>query len=434
MQGQLEPPTSGYKEYMLFALRTRLTPELQELVGRSVIISFTGYPAPSLQLTMPGTDKEPHINEQLRREIDTLLQREANLSSQQRLECLILRWNSSRYLTASSLFGTDGLYHRIPKRWLRAILPFLPLDSSLIDDNTIPRIEYRTDGLYADCLNTAAPIGIEDGETYGNLFARMSFKVLELLRRWYDEGRLVDPEQSLIKRWRLTAVRTVGGTTLYKPSDDWGLTRLARGGLLELPVSSLLWELSKGRERTVSIRVGINLVDYHRISKSLFDGGLATSYHFSGGSLHFIPKSLDDLTRVLDGIDSVLYGEVSSGAVVTLTASRLSWIKMYGLIVQRSVSSDIVIYVRRDVEPVFVISFTVPMNADVAALRQEVVLRARRTLVYLLDHMGKPGAAEKTDIHAILDEPDAELPADLSSPTVRSHLQRERPETMPIQF
>lgn len=438
-QGHLEAPSSGYKEYLLFALRTRLTPELQELIGRTVLVSYTGYPAPSMRLSLPGGDREPHINEQLRDELNSLLQREAKLPSHQRLECLLLRWNSNRYLSApsqSAVFGTDGLYEKIPSRWLRGILPFIPLDESLAGNVDLPKIEYRDHGLYCDCLHTAAPTGIDEGESYSNLYARMSALVLRLIRRWYDEGRLVDPEQSLVKRWQLEAVRTVGGNTLYKPHNNWGLSKLSGGTLLDMPVSALLYELAKGRERSVSVRVGINLVDYHRISKSLFDGSIGQNYHFSGGSLHFIPKSLEDMIRVLTGVDQVLYGSSESGAVVTLTASRLSWINMYRLIVERSVSSDIAVYVRRDVEPVFVISFTVPMNTNVAAVRQEVVIRARRTLVYIMDRMTKPGGVEMLDIHGLLDEPNAELPADLSSPTVREHLARERPEMLKdtIQF
>lgn len=439
LDGNLEAPSSGYKEYMLFALRTRLTPELQELIGRSVLVSYTGYPAPSMRLSFPGGDREPHINEQLRSELEALLQRETNLPSHQRLECMLLRWNSNRYLAApvrSGVFGTDGLYEKIPSRWLRAILPFVPFDESLTGNSDLPKIEYRDHGLYCDCLHTAAPTGIDEGESYSNLYARLSALTLRLIRRWYDEGRIVDPEQSLVKKWRLEPVRTVGGTTLYRPVDNWGLSKLSAGSLLDMPVSSLLYELAKGRERSVAIRVGINLVDYHRISRYLFEGNIGHVYHFSGGSLHFIPKNLEDLIRVLVGVDQVLYGSDESGAVITLTASRLSWINMYRLIIQRSVSSDIVVYVRRDVEPVFVISFSVPMNTNVDAVRREVVIRARRTLVYVMDRMAKPGGVEPLDVHGLLDDSTAELPSDLSSPTVREYLSRERPEMLKdeIQF
>lgn len=430
---QLEAPSSGYKEYMLFALRTRITPELQALVGRGVVISYTGYPAPSLRLSLAGGDREPHINETIRSEIDAILKREAELPSHQRLECLLLRWNAVRYLAAPSHYavsGTDGLYERIPSRWLRSIMPFVPLDETIADDNDIPVIEHRIGGLYADCLHSAAAIGYDQGETYGDLYARLAARVLILIRRWYDEGRLVDPEQSLVRRWRLEAVKTVAGITLYKPSGDWGLTRMTRGTLLDLPVSALLHDMAKGRSRPVAVRVGINLVDYHAISQKLFGGSLEHKYHFAGGALHFTPRDLDDLLRVLDGVDEVLYGGKVSGAVVTLTASRLSWIKVYALVVQRAISANIAVYVRRDVEPVFVFSFTVPVDANIATLRQEVVLRARRLLVYLLDKLTDPTKVGPTDIHALLDEPTTELPEDLSSPTVRSYLTKERPELL----
>ncbi len=232
IQNHLEPPSSGFREYMLFALRTRLTPELQELIGKSVLISFTGYPAPSMRLSLPGGDREPHVNEQLRAELNNLLSRETSLPSHQRLECLILRWNEVRYLVASSsksmIEGVDGLYERIPSRWLRSVMQFIPFDDSLVNDTEIPNLEYRDGGLYADCLHTAGLIGVVDErESYGTLYARMSGIVLSLIRRWYDEGRLVDPEQSLVKRWRLIPVKTISGITLYKPADDWGLSKLS---------------------------------------------------------------------------------------------------------------------------------------------------------------------------------------------------------------
>jgi hypothetical protein len=373
--------------------------------------------------------REPHISESLSHNLNALLEREAKLPSSQRLECMILRWNSVRYLNApaqSAVHGTDGLYEKIPGRWLRSVLPFIPHDESLSSDFEIPKIEYRDGGLYVDCLHTAGKVGIDEGEDYGNLYARLSSRVLTLIRSWYDEGRLVDPEQSLVKRWRLEPVRSIDKITLYKPSDDWGITQLTRGKLLDLPVSALLHDLAKGRERAVAIRVGINLVDYHGISKRLFGGNLGEKYHFSGGSLYFVPRDLDDLIRVLDGIDEVLYGGVVSGAVVTLTASRLSWINMYSLIVQRGISADTVVYVRRDIEPLFVFSFTVPIDVNSAAIRQEVVLRARRTLVYILDK------SEDKDVHSHLDDPNAKLPDDLSSPTVRAHQARLIPD--PVQF
>ncbi len=440
-----EPPSSGFKEYMLFALRTRLTPELQELIGRSVLVSYTGYPAPSMRLSLPGGDREPHINQELKKELDALLSREANLSSQQRLECLLLRWNSVRYLVGPaqhSLIGPDGLYEKIPSRWVRGVLPFVPLDSSLQDDPDIPKIEYRDGGLYADCLDTAGTVAIDDRESYTVLYARLSNRVLALIRRWYDEGRVIDPEQSLVKRWKLESVRTVGGTTMFKPSNDWGLEKMSRGTLLEMPVSALLHELAKGRERAVAIRAGVNLVDYHEISKRLFGAGLGSKYHFSGGSLHFTPRDLDDLLRVLDGVNDILYGGDTGGAVVTLASSRLSWIHMYALIVQRSITSDIVVYVRRDIEPMFIFSFAVPLDTNLPEIRAEVVLRARRTMVYLLDHYATPGHLEPVDVHSILDNPDTQLPEDLSSPTVRAYLEKEHPEALqgdeptlsPIQF
>ena len=437
--GTLEPPSSGFKEYLLFALRTRITPELQSLIGRSVLISFTGYPAPSLRLSLPGGDREPHINETLRGEIEAILNREAALPSNQRLECLLLRWNTVKYLAAPTHYavaGTDGLYERIPSRWVRTILPFIALDPALADDPDIPVIDYRESssgfggGLFSDCLHSAAAISYDQGENYGDLYSRMSYRVLAVVRRWYDEGRLVDPEQSVVKRWRLEAVRTVRGTTLYKPIDEWGLSRLSRETLLDLPVSALLYDLAKGRERSVAVRLGINLVDYHAVSKKLFNG-IPGGYHFAGGSLHFIPKDLDDLLRVVDGVNEVLYGGQTSGAVITLTTSRLSWIRVYALVVQRSISADIAVYVRRDIEPVFVFSFTVPIDSNIATLRQEIVLRSRRLLVYLIDKMGNPPGESDSlpiDIHAILDAPNPELPSDLSSPTVRSHLDARFPE------
>lgn len=450
MAVHLEPPTSGYREYMLFALRTRLTPELQELVGRAVLVSYTGYPAPSMRLSLAGGDREPHISASLRLELDALLAREASLPSHQRLECLLMRWNAVRYLTApihSTSVGTDGMYEKIPSRWLRSIMPFLPLDASLQADTDIPTVEYRDGALYADCLHTASSIGQEEGESYSNLFSRMVTRVMSLVRRWYDEGRIVDPEQSLVTRWKLEAVRTLGGMTMYRPcardtgdctGGNWGISRLSRGGILDLPVSALLYELAKGRERSVAVRVGINLVDYHAISKRLFGGSIGSLYHFAGGALHFIPRDLDDLLRVLDGVDEVLYGGEVSGAVVTLTASRLSWIRVYALVVQRSISSDVAIYVRRDVEPLFVISFGVPVDSNISALRQEIVLRARRLLIYISDRLGAPGSGTATDVHALLDSPETALPSDLSSPTVRSHFAgKPLPEAEglePIQF
>ena len=434
-KNRLEAPSSGFREYLLFALRTRLATDLQSLIGRSVLITYTGYPAPTMRLSLAPGDREPHINVALRTELDALLVREAALPSHQRLECLIIDGLSVRYLSApsqSSVTGTDGLYERIPSRWLKAILPFIPLDESLAGDEDIPTIDYRNGALFADCLHTAAALSYDEGESFGQLHARLTGRVIALVRRWYDEGRLIDPEQALVKRWKLEAVRTVSGITLYKPSNDWGLARLSRGTLLDLPVSSLLYELAKGRDRQVGIRVGINLVDYHAISQKIFGGGLGTAYHFSGGSLHFTPKDLDDLLRVLDGVDDVLYGGQTSGAVITLEASRLSWIRVYALIVQRSISANLAIYVRRDVEPVFVFSFTVPIDSNTDAIRREVVLRARRLLIYLMDKFAKEGDTEPTDIHSILDDVSNQLPSDLSSPTVRSYLARERPDSLSV--
>lgn len=436
--GQLEPPSSGFREYLLFALRTRLTPELKELIGRSVLISFTGYPAPSLRLSLPGGDKEPHINESLRKEIHVLLDRESNLPSHQRLECLLLRWNSVRYLAGpalSSTTGTDGMYEKIPNKWLRSIIPFVSLDSSLREDVEIPKIEYRDGGLYADCLHTAGMLRIDEGESYGDLYSRMAERALAVVRRWYDEGRLVDPEQALVDKWKLEAVRSIEGITLYKPSDDWGLSKLSRGVLMDLPVSALLHDLAKGRHRSVAVRVGINCVDYHEISKRLFGGGLTAKYHFAGGALHFIPKDLEDLLRVLNGVDEVLYGTDNDvRAVATLSSSRLSWINIYSILIQRSITTDITVYMRRDAEPTFVISFVVTPITDLAALRTEIILRARRTFVYLIDYFKKPGHLDPIDIHGLLDDPETRLPEDLSSPTVRGHLKRKKIAESDIQF
>ncbi len=418
-EGDLEPPTSGFREYLLFALKTRLAPELQELIGRSVLVSYTGYPAPTMHLSLPGGSREPHINDQLRQELTALLEREAALPSHKRLQCLLLRWNSLRYLSVSNTSP-----ERVSSRWLRSILPFIPVDETLFEDVEIPRVEYRNGGLYCDCLHTAGIVGVDEGEPYTQLYGRMSVRVVELIRQWYREGRLVDPDQVMVKKWKLVAVRTIGGSTLYKTADDWGLTG---GTLLDMPISALLYELAKGRERSIAVRVGINLVDYHAISKKLFGGGLGSNkYHFSAGVLHAVPRDLDDLLRIVRGVDDVLYGGETSGAVVTLSATRPSWIRIYTLIVQRSITDDVVVYVRRDVEPAFIFSFTVPLDSNIAALRQEVVLRARRTMVYLLDRFAKPGYSEPVDIHSILDDPETQLPTDLSSPTVRSYLAKER--------
>lgn len=432
----LEAPSSGFREYMLFALKTRLTPELKTLIGHSVLVSYVGYPAPSMQLSLPGgVNKEPHINAELRNELNSILTREAELPYHRKLECLILRWNSVRYLTAptySTSTATDGLYERIPNRWLRSVLPFVPQDESFADDLEIPKLQYRDGGIYADCLHTSTPLGVDEGETYMDLYSRLAVRVLTLIRKWYDEGRIVDPEQSLVTRWNLESVGTISSTTMYKPKDSWGLAKLSPGKLLDLPVSSLLYDLAKGRERSVAMRVGINLVDYHEISKKLFAGGLMRNYHFSGGSLHFTPTDAEDLIRILNGVNDVLYGgsESTVSAVATLTSSRLSWINMYSLIVQRSISTDTTVYVRRDIEPMFVFSFAVPMITNLPAIRQEVLLRARRTLVYLMDRFASPGSLEPVDVHSLLDDPNTQLPADLSSPTVKAYLAKERPATL----
>lgn len=410
---QLESPFSGYRDYMLFALRTRILPELQPIMGRNIFISYTDYPGATLVLSY-NSNREPQITTGLSEEIKSLIEKQVNLPSEQRLECLLLKWNSVRYLTPP--VGSSGVQERIPGKWLKAILPFIPHDATFAEDPSIPTLIYRNneDALYADCLqNSDDP----EEEYFMDLYSRMVNKILTLVKQWYLEGRVVDPSEDIIEDWKLSSVISIDGKTLFKPQDDWGISKVSRGNLLELPISGLLHDLGKGKERTVPIRAGVNLVNYHGIAKSLYGSGISTgNYYFSGGNLNFIPKNIQDLLFVINTVDQVLYGGEVSGAVFTLSSSRLSWIRVFSIITQRSVSKDLAVYVRRDLEPEFVFSAMVPLNSNVSELRREVLLRSRRLLVYLMKKL------ETQDIHSTLDNPETKLPEDLSSPTVRSYL------------
>lgn len=447
-----ELPLSGFREYLLFALKSRIMPSLQHIMGRGIRVTFVDHPVPKMKLSEAGIDTEPRITREMRDLVDSLLERETTaLASSRRLECLLLSPTMTRYLAAHPLraiVGQDGLYERIPRRWLRTILPFVPFSKEVLGDPEMPVVHHRTEaesgveggGLFADCMHTASSLGYEEGETPRELYARLSEHVLGLVRLWYDKGYIAEPETSLVTNWELEPVTNLGqahGGTLYKTKNDWGMTAVTQGLLVDMPVTSLLWELNKGRHRQVAVHVGGNLVDYHVLTNRLFGGGILSSprsppFHFADGSLHFTPNSLTILKHVLDTVDATLYGdnvplEPGSGpplpnSVLTLDADRISWLRVYNLVIKRSISADTAVYIRRDVRPVFVLSFVVPPLTNALTLRAEILLRSRRLMLYIMNHFAASSDTPcEADVHSRLESFES-LPPELERKTVREIL------------
>lgn len=402
----------GHREFLLFALRTRISPEIKSILGIPVFIDFVGYPGSEISINLPG-GKDLYLNDELRKEIQEVIDENVEFPDAKKLECLMLRCDSTHYISNSMFL--DGGFQRIPPKWIRSVLPFL---HSLIEIPKELQIRYDSQecGIFVGGL-------LEHKETnYKTVYNEISSNIIDALMKLWSEGGIVDVPQDMVDKWDLEMISKVkvndNTTTLYSPSLDtkWGnlCTKLS-----DMPVSAFLYDLMKGSERQVPVKVGINLVDYHYIAKEVNGNTLA---HFSNGSLYFTPKSAKHLSEIVNGVERVKWGGQYYGSVICFYSTRLSWIRAYSLIVRRSVSNDLVLYVRRDYTlPVFVLSVgSIPMDVDTTTLRQEILLRTRRLLLFLKHKMILPG--ENEDIHSILDDVNSKLPDDVSSPTVRDHV------------
>jgi len=399
MPNNFELPSSlTKKDYYLFALRTRLIPKLQQRLGKTIDIYFSKTSANTLadvlHIGYPN-GKELYLSSDMHHELKELIESTTHTSMKE--WCLLLDTDTTK------IFIDEGR-NKISSSWIRSIFPFITIGNVTDINNE----------------NILVPVKIEDEKLYINLvkFPEYKTKYVEILqdlqedlKSKYHIGYTVNPSKTIVEKWKLKEIDRKESSKLYVP-DGWTTSTNALVDVLasiNTPLSLLFHEFANASKFKVSMNVGLNMVDYHYISERVFNGDF--SFFIEEGKVFFTPKDLQDLLDKTSKINEIIHGNDVYGKVLCMYASRLSWMRIYALISQRSIPGKYTVYVRRDIRPMFVFSVKVPDDTDLDNIEYELRIRGDRLLLYLLEKL-KPLDG---DIHEALDNA-AKLPQELELP------------------
>ncbi len=373
-----------YKEYGLFCLKTRLTPRLKPLLGKMVDIFYL------LEGSNPriNLSEDFFLSEDLEERVKNIINEEVKEVETNWL-CLLLDPDEPTLFSSGISFG---------KSWFRTMLSYV------VQTNFITFAELDEEGLIERRSKLVLP---EDGKVYIDLRNVVEYKslysahintILTDLQDKFDKGYVINPPPKLIKRWKLKKVenrRNEDGETdqLYHMKEIPTLP-----GVLT-PFSLFFENVVNGRDPNIEIHVGLNKVNYHYISLELFQGEKYVPYYFSGGSLFFKPSGLDDLIEKVAAVNEILWGPTFYGKVLTMEATRLSWMRVYAILAQRAIPGKQTVYVKTEARPMFVFSVMVPQDTNLDEIEYEMTIRGYRLLLYLKEKLNPPGG----DIHRVLD-------------------------------
>src|SRR6185437_4996885 len=348
MPNNFELPSSlTKKDYYLFALRTRLIPKLQQRLGKTIDIYFSKTSANTLadvlHIGYPN-GKELYLSSDMHHELKELIESTTHTSMKE--WCLLLDTDTTK------IFIDEGR-NKISSSWIRSIFPFITIGNVTDINNE----------------NILVPVKIEDEKLYINLvkFPEYKTKYVEILqdlqedlKSKYHIGYTVNPSKTIVEKWKLKEIDRKESSKLYVP-DCWTTSTNALVDVLasiNTPLSLLFHEFANASKFKVSMNVGLNMVDYHYISERVFNGDF--SFFIEEGKVFFTPKDLQDLLDKTSKINEIIHGNDVYGKVLCMYASRLSWMRIYALISQRSIPGKYTVYVRRDIRPMFVFSVKVP--------------------------------------------------------------------------
>ena len=221
------------------------------------------------------------------------------------------------------------IYGRIPKSWVKHILPFVD----------VPK-RYKP---YIDDQGLLVTLTIE--KEPHRIYEELTVYVMEQIERLYDDGVMIIRDQDLIKSWALEAINEK--ENLYYPVwVDRRITDHYSG-----PVGFLRSRLQG--DKTLSIDVGMSLSIRHNISK-LF------RCVFVGNHVRFKVTDIADARMKLTKIPiavSKMYGNVIAISVINLSQAN----KYVEILKTTNPDVDTAIY--KD-EKGFVISFVADHNSD----------------------------------------------------------------------
>ncbi len=359
------------KDYLLFALRTRLIPRLQKMLGKRIDVNFSE----GSLIHVGYSYGELYMSTDMYEEVKDVIEDEASSNIPY---CLLLD-PKSEFLDINN------------PSWVLSMLPFISSVSQ-------HQIKIHDGKLFID---------LREFIDYKIVYSNILTDVLAELKNKYDGGYIVSPTKSLIEKWKLVPViRGKDGNSLYSP-DNWYLHHSI---VLDTPLSLLFQTLTDDtKDVKIGMYVGLNMVDYHHISDRVFKGNF--SFFFEDSKVFFTPTDVGDLLNKTSQINEVIHGMDSYGKVLCMYASRLSWMRIYAVIAQRAIPGKYTVYVRRDIKPVFVFSITVPDDTNLDELEYEMRIRGHRLLLYLMEKLNPPDG----DIHTVLDNA-VSLPQELNLP------------------
>lgn len=195
-------PGSDYTDYELFALQTRITPLVRELVKESsAMVHFDLYQDHRIKIRILSKYGSYTNND---------------LPNMERIVSLVSEHADRNYLRfhQALLYNTAASQlEGIPDTWVSTILPIIPVDDTLA-------IDYHID----EKMNGNYYINLRKVEDYDRIYQTMLGEMISQLKRLHQEGVCLLPN-SMAEPWELRKVAdSTPGFAYYRPT--WTDTRL----------------------------------------------------------------------------------------------------------------------------------------------------------------------------------------------------------------